>query len=138
MAVTPEGTSPLNPPNNPPQPNPRPGNPTPVMNPPIARPTPPVPPPPPARIPKSAKDKIMKMAKENNVTLINYFEPEIGNVTLTSQARDKNDIFDFMDAMERGLSLRDFENVKKGYKIQMDPDRQLITATLHIKYIPEY
>lgn len=142
LAMAPDGTSPLqgeqpaNPPaqpQTPPQVNPAPGKP---MNPPVFKPTPQ---PAPVRIPKSSRDKIYKLAGENNVRIITYNENQIGQVLLTAQTNNKNNIFDFMDAVEKGIDLRDIENVPGGYNVKVDADgRTLITSTMKIRYNPQY
>lgn len=81
--------------------------------------------------------KIRHMAEENQVRIMQFDEPVIGTVTMQLRASDKNNIFDFMDAIERGISLRDIEN--KGYKKFYDNEgRQMVEAVIWIKYIPRY
>ncbi|MDI6784279.1 MAG: hypothetical protein QME64_09335 [bacterium] len=83
--------------------------------------------------------KIQHMADENQVRILRFDEPTIGEATMRLQARDKNDIFNLLDAIERGINLRDIENVSKGYKIMYDNDgRQIVEAVIWIKYIPRF
>ena len=126
LTMTDEGTSPLqNPPPNAPAVKPSPRPPLP-------------PPPPPQRLPKSAKLKFLKMASENEVTILSYLEQPIGDVTVTCQAKDKNNIYDFEDALLK-FGIRDFDQARGAFRMQMDPDgRTLVTATFRFKYIPEY
>jgi hypothetical protein len=82
--------------------------------------------------------KIRHMAEENHVRILRFDEPNIGEATMKLQAGDKNDIFDLMDAIERGINLRDMEN-RKGYNIMYDRDgRQIVQAVLWIRYIPRF
>ncbi|MCX7918628.1 MAG: hypothetical protein N3A72_03250 [bacterium] len=83
--------------------------------------------------------KIRRMADENQVQILSFDELQIGTVTMRLRARDKNDIFNFIDAIERGINLRDIENISKGYKIMYDNDgRQIVEAVIWIRYIPRY
>lgn len=83
--------------------------------------------------------KIRHMADENHVRILRFDEPNIGEATMQLQAGDKNDIFDLMDAIERGINLRDMENRSKGYKIMYDRDgRQIVQAVIWIRYIPRF
>ena len=83
--------------------------------------------------------KIRHMADENQVRILRFDEPTIGDATMRLQARDKNDIFNLLDAIERGINLRDIDNVSKGYKIMYDNDgRQIVEAVIWIKYIPRF
>jgi hypothetical protein len=100
----------------------------------------PIPPsPPPQGKPISEYLKIRHMADENQVRILRFDEPTIGSATMRLQSRDKNDIFNLLDAIERGINLRDIENVSKGYKIMYDNDgRQIVEAVIWIRYIPRY
>ena len=139
LAMAPDGTSPLqgaNPAparqNSPPQPVP--SQPVPQQTPQRNFSTAP----PPPKQPKSARDKIYNLAKENEVTIIKFVENPIGNVTVTCQAKDKNNIYDFWDALLK-FGIRDFDQSKGAFNIQMDPDgRTLVTSTFKFKYMPEY
>jgi hypothetical protein len=83
--------------------------------------------------------KIRHMAEENHVRILRFDETTIGDATIRLQAGDKNNIFDLMDAIERGISLRDMENRSKGYKIMYDRDgRQVVEAVIWIRYIPRF
>lgn len=123
LAVSPDGSSPLQAPAPAPAPNPPPQ--------PVAPASPP-------RMPKSARDKIYKMAADNDVTILQYNEPQIGQVTLTCQAKDKNDIFSFQDALLK-FGIRDFDEIKGTFRLQMDPNgRTIVTDSFKIRYIPDY
>ena len=101
----------------------------------------PVQPAPPAAQMKPVSDylKIRRMADGNQVRIMYFEEPQIGSATMRLRAGDKNDIFNLLDAIERGISLRDIENVSKGYKIMQDNEgRQIVEAVIWIKYIPRF
>jgi hypothetical protein len=83
--------------------------------------------------------KIRHMAEENHVRLLRFDETTIGEATMRLQAGDKNNIFDLMDAIERGINLHDMENVSKGYKIMYDREgRQVVEAVIWIRYTPRF
>jgi hypothetical protein len=66
-------------------------------------------------------------------------ENPVGQVLLTAQSNDKNNIFDFMDAVEKGIDMRDITNVPGGYSVKLDADgRTLVTSTMKIRYTPQY
>jgi hypothetical protein len=140
LAMAPDGTSPLQPQQNqiqPAQPNqpnrPAPGRPMAPAN------VQPAPQPPRAQVPKSLRDKFYKFAEENNVKITNFVENPVGQVLLTAQSNDKNNIFDFMDAVEKGIDMRDITNVPGGYSVKLDADgRTLVTSTMKIRYTPQY
>ena len=137
LTMAPDGSSPLqgSPANPPPAPKSPP--PAPNVNPPPKQNISPVLPVQP-RQPKSAKDKIFNMARDNAVTILAYDENPIGNVTMTCQADDKNNIYDFWDALLK-FGIRDFDASKVGFNLQMDPNgRRIVTSTFKIRYIPEY
>jgi hypothetical protein len=99
----------------------------------------PAPQPPRAQVPKSLRDKFYKFAEENNVKITNFVENPVGQVLLTAQSNDKNNIFDFMDAVEKGIDMRDITNVPGGYSVKLDADgRTLVTSTMKIRYTPQY
>ncbi len=105
---------------------------------PAPRPVAPPPPPPAPRQLKSARDKIYKMAADHEVAILGYNEPQLGQVHLTCQAKDKNNIFDFEDALLK-FGIRDFDEVKGSFRLQMDPNgRTIVTDSFNIRYIPEY
>ena len=123
--------------NPPPPPGPRPN--PPQNNPVRVNQLPPPQPPPVVRPAKSSKDKIIQYAKDNECEMLAYQENPIGQVVLTVRAKDKNRVFDFIDALEKGVGLRDVENVPGGYKVVVDADgRTIITSTMKIRYAPEY
>ncbi|MFB3896260.1 MAG: hypothetical protein ACE14V_08155 [bacterium] len=96
-------------------------------------------PPPKGGHPVSEYIKIRHMAEENHVRILRFDEANIGDATMQVESGDKNNIFDFMDAIERGINLRDMENKSKGYRIMYDRDgRQIVQAVLWIRYIPRF
>jgi len=90
------------------------------------------------RILRSARDKFFQFAKDNDCRIIFYQEPAIGNVIVTLETRDKNNVYGFMDAVEKGVRMLDIENVKNGYQSLIAPDgSRIIRSSLKIKYSPE-